>query len=234
VKHSQNRTVQSGSSEIELLESVTKGYEIETDSWRVLRIQSEIVDGFENLKKLEHAVSMFGSARIPDSDPLFHQAYNMARDLSLNGISVISGGGPGLMRAFNKGAQSGKKGISVGLNIELPHEQAPNEFQDIGLEFRYFFVRKLMFVRYACAYMFFPGGFGTLDEFYDVVTLIQTRKIKHSPVILMGKDYWSGLLGWMKGQLVGEHFIDARELSFIHLLDDQKKALEIVKKAMRE
>lgn len=234
MKHAENKTLKSGSAEIELLENTHKGHDIVRDSWRVLRIQSEIVDGFENLKKLTNTVSMFGSARAPVGTPAYKKSFELAKLLSTNGISVISGGGPGLMEAFNKGAQAGKEGTSVGLNIELPFEQEPNKYQDIELEFRYFFVRKLMFVRYADAYIFCPGGFGTLDELFDVITLIQTKKIQHSPVILMGKEYWSGLLGWMKKNMLENKYIDESDLLRIHTLDDPKEILDVIKEAWKE
>jgi len=234
LKHTDNKTYKSGSSEIELLESLHKGYDIARDSWRVLRIQSEIVDGFENLKKLTSTVSMFGSSRASADSPAYEKSYELSKLLSTNGISVISGGGPGLMEAFNKGAQAGKKGTSVGLNIELPFEQDPNKYQDIALEFRYFFVRKLMFVRYADAYIFCPGGFGTMDELFDVVTLIQTKKIQRSPVILMGKQYWKGLVEWMEKTMVKNKYIDERDLLKIHVLDDPKEILTVIQKAWKE
>ncbi len=234
MKHAENKTLKAAIDEIELLESIHKGYDIARDSWRVLRIQSEIVDGFENLKKLTSTVSMFGSARALADSPDYEKSYELAKLLSNNGISVISGGGPGLMEAFNKGAQAGKKGISVGLNIELPFEQEPNKYQDIELEFRYFFVRKLMFVRYADAYIFCPGGYGTLDELFDVVTLIQTKKIQHSPVILVGKQYWKGMVEWMEKIMLKNKYIDKRELLHMHVLDDPKEILAVIKKAWKK
>jgi len=234
LKHAENKTLKAAIDEIELLESIHKGYDIARDSWRVLRIQSEIVDGFENLKKLTSTVSMFGSARALADSPDYEKSYELAKLLSNNGISVISGGGPGLMEAFNKGAQAGKKGISVGLNIELPFEQEPNKYQDIELEFRYFFVRKLMFVRYADAYIFCPGGYGTLDELFDVVTLIQTKKIQHSPVILVGKQYWKGMVEWMEKIMLKNKYIDKRELLHMHVLDDPKEILAVIKKAWKK
>ena len=234
MKHAENKTQKSGASEIELLESIHKGVDTARDSWRVLRIQSEIVDGFENLKKLKSTVSMFGSARAPADSPNYEKSYELAKLLSTNGISVISGGGPGLMEAFNKGAQAGKKGTSVGLNIELPFEQDSNNYQDIDLEFRYFFVRKLMFVRYADAYIFCPGGFGTLDELFDVVTLIQTKKIQHSPVILVGKQYWKGMVEWMEKTMLKNNYIDERDILQIHVLDDPKEIIKVIKEAWKE
>lgn len=234
MKHAENKTLKAAIDEIELLESIHKGYDIARDSWRVLRIQSEIVDGFENLKKLTSTVSMFGSARALADSPDYEKSYELAKLLSNNGISVISGGGPGLMEAFNKGAQAGKKGTSVGLNIELPFEQEPNKYQDIELEFRYFFVRKLMFVRYADAYIFCPGGYGTLDELFDVVTLIQTKKIQHSPVILVGKQYWKGMVEWMEKIMLKNKYIDKRELLHMHVLEDPKEILAVIKKAWKK
>lgn len=231
MKHADNKTQKAGTSEIDLLESIHKGYDIAKDSWRVLRIQSEIVDGFENLKKLRNTVSMFGSARAAEDTAVYKQSLELSKLLSAEGISIISGGGPGLMEAFNKGAQAGKKGTSVGLNIELPFEQDPNNYQDIALEFRYFFVRKLMFVRYADAYIFCPGGFGTMDELFDVLTLIQTQKIQRSPVVLVGKDFWKGLIDWMKKDMLKNNFLDAKDLDRVHILDDPKEVLNVIQKA---
>lgn len=234
MKHAENKKMKGALAEIELLESLNKGYDVARDTWRVLRIQSEIVDGFENLKKLTKTVSMFGSARTPATNPDYEKAYEVAKLISADGISVISGGGPGLMEAFNKGAQAGKNGISVGLNIELPFEQDSNKFQDINLEFRYFFVRKLMFVRYADAYIFCPGGYGTMDELFDVVTLIQTKKIQHSPVILVGKQYWKGLMEWMEKTMLKNKNIDKQDLLKLHVLDDPKEILKVIKEAWKE
>ncbi len=229
MKFSLNRIFASASSEVELLKSLNKHYNIAHDSWRVLRIQSEIVDGFENLKNITNAISIFGSARTPASDPYYLKAEELAKKLCQNNISVISGGGPGIMDAANKGAQKAGKGLSIGLNIELPFEQAPNPHQDIALEFRYFFVRKLMFVRYSTAFVFFPGGFGTIDELGDVICLIQTKKIDNIPVILFGKAFWEGVLKWMKETMLSGRFIEEEDLFRFKVTDSIDETVDIIK-----
>lgn len=229
MKFSLNRIFASASSEVELLKSLNKHYDIAHDSWRVLRIQSEIIDGFENLKNITNAISIFGSARTPENNPYYLKSEALAKKLCENNISVISGGGPGIMDAANKGAQKGGKGLSIGLNIELPFEQDPNPHQDIALEFRYFFVRKLMFVRYSTAFVFFPGGFGTIDELGDVLCLIQTKKIDNIPVILFGKDYWEGMLKWMREAMLFEKYIDEDDLIRLKVTDSIDEAVSIIK-----
>ena len=159
-----------------------------SDTWRVFRIMAELVEGFEPLNGIGPAVTFFGSARLPPGSPYYNKCLKVAERLAQDGFTIISGGGPGIMEAANKGAQNAG-GISVGLNIELPTEQAPNQFQDIRVEFRYFFVRKLMFVKYAVGYVIFPGGFGTMDELFEALTLIQTKKIRSFPVVLVGREY---------------------------------------------
>lgn len=198
-----------------------------SEAWRVFRIQSELIDGIETLNELGPAVSIFGSARLGENSPYYRAASEVARQLSAAGFSVISGGGPGIMQAANEGAfQQGAH--SVGLNIELPHEQKPNPQQDIRLSFRYFFVRKLMFVKYSIGYVVFPGGFGTLDEFFESLTLIQTRKIRHFPVILYGSDFWSGLIDWLKQQVLSQGCIEHDDMELFHLVDDVNEVLPII------
>jgi uncharacterized protein (TIGR00730 family) len=200
-----------------------------SESWRVFRIQAELIDGIETLSDLGPAVSIFGSARLPETSEYYQAAVTVAYDLSQAKFSVISGGGPSIMEAANKGAY-GKGGKSVGLNIELPFEQSPNETQDISLSFRYFFVRKLMFVKYSMGYVVFPGGFGTLDEFFEALTLIQTKKILNFPVILYGTAYWTGLLDWLKAEVLKLGCIDEEDLKLFYVVDSPDEVLPIIQK----
>ena len=190
------------------------------EAWRVFRIMSEFVEGFEKLAVIAPSVSIFGSARIHAEHPVYRQAQEIAKRLSDAGFSVVSGGGPGVMEAANKGAYEGSKGLSVGLNIQLPHEQSSNEFQDISLEFRHFFSRKVMFVKYANAYVVMPGGFGTLDELAEILVLIQTGKSRKIPVILVGSAFWRGLLAWMEETMVTGGLIKAEDMRLMTLVDD--------------
>ena len=190
------------------------------EAWRGFRIMSEFVEGFEKLAVIAPSVSIFGSARIHAEHPVYRQAQEIAKRLSDAGFSVVSGGGPGVMEAANKGAYEGAKGLSVGLNIRLPHEQSSNEFQDISLEFRHFFSRKVMFVKYANAYVVMPGGFGTLDELAEILVLIQTGKSRKIPVILVGSDFWRGLLAWMEETMVTGGLIKAEDMRLMTLVDD--------------
>jgi uncharacterized protein (TIGR00730 family) len=197
------------------------------DSWRMFRIMSEFVDGFEILPDITPAVSIFGSARVKPGDDHYKFAEELASKLVGEGFSVVTGGGPGTMEAANKGAaESGGK--SIGLNIELPMEQDSNDYSNIELNFRYFFCRKVMFIKYSMAYIVLPGGFGTLDELFEAVTLIQTDKIKPFPVILVGKDYWSGLLDWIKDKLLDEEKVSKDDMEIIKLEDDIDKIVKIV------
>src|SRR5438477_5910830 len=184
---------------------------LESDPWRVLRIQAEFVEGFDALAGVGPAVTFFGSARVRPPDPMYEAARAMAAELARRGFAVITGGGPGIMEAANRGAREGG-GLSVGCNIELPFEQAFNQYVDLGIEFHYFFVRKMMFVKYAEAFVIFPGGFGTLDELFEALTLIQTGRITHFPVILFGSAYWQGLRQCIHEVLLGEGKIAARAL----------------------
>lgn len=204
-----------------------------SESWRVFRIQSELIDGIESLHDLGPAVSIFGSARLPETSPYYQDAVTVAQILSQAKFSVISGGGPSIMEAANKGAY-GQGGQSVGLNIELPFEQSPNERQDISLSFRYFFVRKLMFVKYSMGYVVFPGGFGTLDEFFEALTLIQTKKILNFPVILYGTAFWSGLLDWLKAEVLRLGCISESDLDLFYLVDSPEQVLPIIQKHQQQ
>ena len=171
------------------------------ESWRVFQIMAEFVDGFEKLGCIHPAVSVFGSARIPQEHPWYEKTVEICRLLSNSGFAVVSGGGPGIMEAANRGAQMGKS-KSIGVNIQLPHEQAGNAYQDVSLDFKHFFARKVMFVKYASAYVVLPGGFGTLDELVEILTLVQTGKTPHIPIILVGREFWAGLLDWFRDTLV--------------------------------
>lgn len=192
-----------------------------TDSWRVFRIVSEFVDGFETMTNLGPSVSIFGSARLPPSSPYYQMAIDVAQHVSRKGFAIITGGGPGIMEAANKGAQEAH-GHSCGLAIDLPMETEPNKFIDprYRLSFRYFFVRKVMFIRYAQGYVFLPGGVGTLDELFEALTLIQTKKIHPFPIYLMGVDYWTGLMDWMKETLLKKELISPEDLNLMQFTDD--------------
>ena len=204
-----------------------------SDTWRVFRIMSELVEGFEALNNIGPAVTIFGSSRVEPGSPHYKKCMKVAENLAKRGFAVISGGGPGIMEAANKGAQNAK-GVSVGLNIELPLEQMPNAFQDIRVEFRYFFVRKLMFVKYAVGYVIFPGGFGTLDELFEALTLIQTKKIRGFPVVLVGSEYWRGLLDWLKKDAIGTGAISSQDLELIHVVDEPDEVCEIITRRYKD
>lgn len=203
-----------------------------TDTWRVLRIQSEIVKGFDELAHIGPAVAVFGSARTPEH----HRYYQLAREtgykLAKAGLAVITGGGPGIMQAANQGAKEAG-GLSIGCNIELPYEQKANPYLDVHIDFRYFFVRKLMLVKYARAFVILPGGLGTIDELYEALTLIQTGKIQRFPVVLMGTDYWRDLVDWMEEKMLGEGMINPSDLQLLHLTDDPDQAVAVVKDTIR-
>ncbi|TFV91608.1 TIGR00730 family Rossman fold protein [Blastococcus sp. CT_GayMR20] len=203
---------------------------VHTDPWRVLRIQSEFVEGFGLLAELPRAVSVFGSARTPRDHPHYAAGVAIGAALAQAGYAVITGGGPGAMEAANRGA-SEAGGLSVGLGIELPFEQDLNEWVDVGIAFRYFFVRKTMFVKYAQAFVILPGGFGTLDELFEALTLVQTRKVTRFPVILFGTEYWSGLLTWIRTTLAGTGTINAADLDLITVTDDIAEVMAVVQAA---
>src|SRR6185503_2597440 len=194
-----------------------------SDPWRVLRITGEFVEGFDELSDIDSAVAIFGSARTPQNNPWYKLASKTARLLGRKKFAIITGGGPGIMEAANRGAREGGT-VSIGLNIELPHEQSSNPFLDREVNFRYFFVRKTMFVKYAHAFVVFPGGYGSMDELFEALTLIQTGKIKHFPVVLMGRSYWSGLLDWMGKVVAGDGNISPDDLSLLHVTDDPEDA----------
>ena len=199
------------------------------DSWRLFHIIAEFVEGFEALAEIPPAVTIFGSSRAKPEDEVYQKAELIATRLAENGFAVITGGGPGVMEAANKGAALAG-GQSVGLNIQLPFEQYPNPYSNINLSFRYFFVRKVLFVKYAVAYVILPGGFGTMDEFFEAVTLIQTKKIKPFPVILVGTDYWKGLLDWIKETVLKQGIISSDDLDILHLTDDPDDIVKTIKK----
>ena len=197
------------------------------DTWKVFAIMSEFVEGFQQLADISPSVSIFGSARFAPDDPWYAKTEHLARLLSDSGFSVVSGGGPGIMEAANKGAFAGKS-ASVGLNIRLPHEQSGNPYQDIGLNFRYFFARKVMFAKYASAYVVMPGGFGTLDEFAEILTLIQTGKAKRIPIVLYGSDFWGPLVDWFANTLVTEGTISAADLDLFSITDSAEEAVDTI------
>ena len=202
-----------------------------SESWRLFKILGEFVEGVEKLHDLGPAVSIFGSARIQEDSPYYEAAVDLARRLAKNGFGVITGGGGGVMEAANRGAAE-QNGNSVGLNIILPHEQVPNPYSNIKIEFDYFFVRKVMFLKYACAYVIMPGGFGTLDEFFEAVTLIQTDRIKPLPVILFGTQYWTGLMEWIRERLLENRMISPHDLDIISMTDDPDEIVTIVKRGI--
>jgi uncharacterized protein (TIGR00730 family) len=203
---------------------------VHTDPWRVLRIQAEFVEGFGLLSELGPAVTVFGSARTPRGDVDYDRAERIGAGLARAGYAVITGGGPGIMEAANKGAVS-VGGVSVGLGIELPQEQGLNEYVEIGLEFRYFFVRKTVFVKYSQAFVVLPGGFGTLDELFEALTLVQTGKITKFPIVLVDSEYWSGLLSWIEGTLVRNGKISATDQALLRIADDPAEVVEIIRQA---
>jgi len=208
-----------------LLESRGASDWVHTDPWRVLRIQSEFVDGFGTLAELGPAVGVFGSALVEPDDPVYAITEKLATKLVDAGLSVITGGGPGVMEAANKGAASAG-GVSVGLGIELPFESGLNPYVNLGINFRYFFARKTMFVKYAQGFVVMPGGFGTFDELFEALTLIQTRKVTTFPVVLVGSGYWRGLLDWLRERTVGNGYLSAADLELLHLTDDLDEVVE--------
>ncbi len=204
-----------------------------TDPWRVLRITSEFVEGFDALSHIPPSVAIFGSARVKPDDPAYIAAVETARLLAKSGFGIITGGGPGIMEAANKRAQEGEN-TSIGCNIELPFEQRPNPYLDISLDFRYFFVRKTMFVKYAEAFIIFPGGFGTMDELFEALTLIQTKKVSHFPVILYDSHYWAGLLNWIRDTMLITEKIGPEDAGLLRLSDDPQEICRLVIEAYQE
>jgi len=195
-----------------------------TDPWRVLRIMGEFVEGFDTLADVRDAVTIFGSARTAPADAYYMKAVETARQLGKEGFAVITGGGPGIMEAANRGAKEGG-GLSIGCNIELPFEQGTNAYVERSINFRYFFVRKTMFVKYSTGFIVFPGGFGTMDELFEALTLIQTGKVKHFPVVLFGKAYWSGMVQWLKDTVTAERKIAEEDLELFHVTDHPAEAV---------
>ncbi|MBC8327214.1 MAG: TIGR00730 family Rossman fold protein [Planctomycetes bacterium] len=203
------------------------------DPWMVFKIMGEFVEGFEALRDLGPAISVFGSARTAEDDPWFKVAQDVAEQLARRGYSIITGGGPGMMEAANRGARRGGA-TSVGLNIILPHEQDPNRFQDLELTFRYFFARKVMFAKYSFGYVVMPGGFGTMDEFFEALTLIQTQKMENFPIVLMGTEYWGGLIRWIKKTMIGMGTISPGDADLFYLTDDPVEAATAIQRALEE
>lgn len=202
------------------------------DTWRMFKILSEFVEGFEKLSKIEPAVSIFGSARAKEDHRDYKKARKLGKMLAENGITVLTGGGPGVMEAANRGAtESG--GQSIGVNIELPFEQKPNPYAKKIISFNYFFVRKVMLVKYASAFVIFPGGFGTMDELFEAITLIQTKKMKYFPLILVEQDYWKGLIDWLKDTMLANGFISKNDLDLIIIEDDLHKIMAIIKEFLK-
>jgi hypothetical protein len=200
---------------------------IKEDPWRIFRIMAEFVDSFEVLSQVGPGVTVFGSARVAADNPYYKATVELTKALAKNNLAVITGGGPGIMEAANRGAYNAK-GRSVGLNIQLPNEQRGNRYANIPMHFHYFFARKVCFVKYSIAFIFMPGGFGTLDEFFEVITLVQTQRIPEFPLILFGKEYWRGLIRWMKDRLEGDKFISRGDLDLFTLTDDPQEAIDII------
>jgi hypothetical protein len=207
-----------------IVDAITAG-----ESWRLFKILAEFVDGFERLSNIYPCVSIFGSARVGPGDPTYDKTLVIARELSKAGYNIMTGGGPGIMEAGNKGAKEGGA-KSIGLNIRLPMEQASNPYADIQLDFQYFFVRKVMFVKYAQAYVGMPGGFGTLDELFEAITLIQTRRIRPFPVVLVGSDHWGPLWEWVRNALLAKGLISAGDLELVSILDDPEEVVKTIKR----
>ncbi|MFE0380432.1 TIGR00730 family Rossman fold protein [Streptomyces inhibens] len=221
--------VQAGTTDQRLLDSEGPSEWVHTDPWRVMRIQSEFVEGFGALAELGPAVSVFGSARTPRDSKEYDAGVRIGRALVDAGFAVITGGGPGAMEAANKGA-SEAGGVSVGLGIELPFEQGMNDYVNLGVDFRYFFVRKTCFVKYARGFVVLPGGLGTLDELFEALTLVQTRKVTRFPIVLFGTAYWSGLVDWLRDTLIAEGKASMHDLELFHLSDDVDEAIALVTK----
>jgi uncharacterized protein (TIGR00730 family) len=215
-----------------LLDTKGPGQFVHTDPWRVLRIQSEFVEGFGALADLGPAVSVFGSARTKPGSHYYEMGVEVGRKLAQSGVAVITGGGPGSMEAANRGTVEGN-GVSVGLGIELPFEQGLNQWVDLGINFRYFFARKTMFVKYSQAFVCLPGGFGTLDELFEALTLVQTKKVTKFPVVLLGRDYWGGLYDWIKSSVFESGKVGEKDLALLHLTDDVDDAVKVVHEAYR-
>ncbi|OII63929.1 Rossman fold protein, TIGR00730 family [Streptomyces sp. CC53] len=221
--------VQPGTADQRLLDTAGDSDWVHTDPWRVMRIQSEFVEGFGALAELPSAISVFGSARTQPDTPEYEAGVKLGRALVEAGFAVITGGGPGAMEAANRGAREAK-GVSVGLGIELPFEQGLNPHVDIGINFRYFFVRKTMFVKYAQGFVVLPGGLGTLDELFEALTLVQTRKVTRFPIVLFGTEYWTGLVDWLRHTVIAQGKAAERDLMLFHVTDDVDEAVALVSK----
>ena len=202
------------------------------DSWRMFRIMGEFVEGFDALSAVDApAVTIYGSARTPTDHPWYLLTVEIARELAQSGYAIVTGGGPGIMEAANKGASEGG-GVSVGLNISLPHEQEPNPYTNFPLHFKYFFVRKVMFMKYSMAFICMPGGFGSMDELFESLTLIQTKRIKPFPIVLVGSDFWSGLIDWLADSMVANGTISEKDLQLIKIIDDPLEVVNYIKKTV--
>ncbi len=206
---------------------------LDTDTWRALRILSEFVEGFDALAQIGRAITVFGSARVKEGSVAYDKAREIGKLLAKEGYAVITGGGPGVMEAANRGCQEGG-GLSVGCNIELPQEQGLNAYVDLGVEFRYFFARKTMFVKYADGFVIMPGGFGTMDELFEALTLIQTGKIEHFPVVLVGTEFFGGFVDWMRATLLAEGMIAPGDVDLIQVTDDPEEVIRIIRAAERD
>ncbi|MDE9365800.1 TIGR00730 family Rossman fold protein [Luteipulveratus sp. YIM 133132] len=216
-----------------LLDNAESADWLHTDPWRVLRIQSEFVEGFGALAELGPAVSVFGSARTPADSPYYALGEEVGRLLVEAGYAVITGGGPGAMEAANKGAMEAG-GTSVGLGIELPFEAGLNPYVDLGVNFRYFFARKTMFVKYAEGYVVLPGGFGTLDELFEAITLVQTQKVTSFPVVLLGREFWTPMVDWLRGTLLTHKMVSEQDVDLLHVVDDPREAVDLIATARQE
>ncbi|HET6627399.1 MAG TPA: TIGR00730 family Rossman fold protein [Nocardioidaceae bacterium] len=225
--------LQSSTTDQRLLDSRGPTDWVHTDPWRVMRIQTEFVEGFGSLAELGPAISVFGSARTGADEPMYQAAEQLGRLLTEAGFAVITGGGPGTMEAANKGA-SEAGGVSVGLGIELPFESGLNTYVDMGVNFRYFFARKTMFVKYAQGFIVLPGGFGTFDELFEALTLVQTQKVTSFPIVLVGSDYWGGLVDWIKQTVLGGGKISEGDLDMFRVTDDVDEAVEVMVEAQRQ
>ena len=225
--------VDEGTTDQRLLDSRGPSDWVHTDPWRVMRIQAEFIEGFGALAELGPAIAVFGSARTHPGEAVYEQGERVGRALAESGFAVITGGGPGSMEAANRGA-SDAGGLSVGLGIELPFEHGLNPWVDLGVGFRYFFARKTMFVKYAQAFVCLPGGFGTLDELFESLVLVQTGKVTRFPVVLLGRDYWSGLLDWLAGPALDAGTISRRDVDLVHVTDDIDEVVTIVEEGFRE
>jgi uncharacterized protein (TIGR00730 family) len=201
---------------------------LDSDPWRALRILAEFVEGFDAMAKVGPAVTVFGSARTRPDDPVYELTRTIARHLAEAGFAIITGGGPGAMEAANRGCREGG-GLSIGCNIELPHEQGMNRYVDLGIEFRYFFARKTMFVKYADGFVILPGGFGTLDELFEALTLIQVGKVRHFPVVLVGTAYWAGLIDWIRGTLLASGAVEPADVDLLQVTDDPDEVVRLIR-----